>query len=625
MTSDDAPQRWAPWVLALLAAAVAFALGRCAPTTAPQSELGQAPGDRHGVADTDGARETWTCSMHPQIRRSEPGDCPICGMDLIPVGGGSDVDDRRVVLSERASTLAQIQTVKARRIAAPGVDVRLLGRVEEDESRSRSVSAWISGRVDKLSVRETGTTVKRGQVVATLYSPEIYAAHQDLISAAKQVKKLESATALARNASEASLAAARERLSLLGVPDAEIDRMQGDTKPRKSIPIRTSYGGTVVDRLVTQGQYIETGAVLYRIVDLSRVWVQLDAYESDLSALMEGQTVEIEVEALPGETFKGEVAFIDPIVDPRRRVTKVRVEVDNPDRKLSPGMFVEAVVRGSAAGDGQATAVKQKPLVIPGTAPLFTGQRSVVYVQMPDTERPTYEPRQVELGPRMGELYPVVAGLSEGERVVVHGAFVLDADLQIRGGPSMMSRAADDDDAVLPHERIDVSPELKAALVPVVRSYLELQTALADDDWGASKSAAESLHQAVLAVDEQGVAQDDETWTDVGPTFLAKAKLAAESTAIEDARGAFLDLSQAIKHLLRVYGNPLDEPLRLAYCPMANANDGAEWVQTGTDVDNSYFGESMLSCGEIRATVDPGQYLLMHESVGASQVGGHRH
>jgi Cu(I)/Ag(I) efflux system membrane fusion protein len=429
----------APWIALPIVAIAAFGLGGWLLGGAEAPE----PGTE--VHAHDAAETIWTCSMHPQIRQTEPGQCPICGMDLIPVEGGaagSGDEARRVTLSDRAKILARIRTVEARRLGSGRVERRLLGRVDYDERSLRTVTAWISGRIDRLHVSTTGERVKRGQVIATLYSPEVYSAHQDLIQARQQFERLQDgATPSSRRAAEAALDAARDRLRLVGVPDGELRNMERAEKPSERARIRTPFGGTVIERLATQGSYVETGTGLYRVADLSTLWVQLDAYESDLSVLRAGQEVRLRVEALPGEVFKGRVTFVDPVLDPKTRTARVRIEVKNQDRRLLPGMFVEASVQSGGAGQ----AAQEAPLVIPATAPLFTGRRSVVYVELEDTEEPTYEARVVTLGPRMGELYPVLTGLEEGERVVVHGAFAIDADLQIRGGDSMMNLPADDD------------------------------------------------------------------------------------------------------------------------------------------------------------------------------------
>jgi Cu(I)/Ag(I) efflux system membrane fusion protein len=422
----------APWILLPIVAVVAFGFG---------GWLLRSPDEHHEHApaqESEAAAEIWTCSMHPQIRQQEPGQCPICGMDLIPIERDA-VDDApatRISLSERAKALARIRTVEVQRLGSGRIERRLLGRVDYDERSLRTVTAWIGGRIERLHVSTTGERVKRGQVIATLYSPEVYNAHQDLIQARQQLERLqEGATPSARSAAEAALNAARDRLRLLGVPSGEVSAMDRANKPSERVRIRTPFGGTVIERLATQGSYVETGSGLYRVADLSRLWVQLDAYESDLPVLRAGQEVLLRVEALPGESFEGRVRFVDPVVDPNTRTARVRIEVENKDRRLRPGMFVEASVKGEAGAKRSESA----PLMIPATAPLFTGRRSLVYVEVEGLEEPAYEARVVTLGARMGDLYPVLTGLREGERVVIHGAFAIDADLQIQGGASMMN------------------------------------------------------------------------------------------------------------------------------------------------------------------------------------------
>ena len=429
---EGALRRNAVWVALPVVATAAFFFGGWL--------LG---GEERATIDHDhrGSEEsgikTWTCVMHPHIRTKERGSCPICGMDLIPVDDGTeeiDMDTTTVRLSERAKVLARIRTAEVGRLGSGRVERRLLGRVDYDETTLRTVTAWVGGRIERLHVGTTGERVKRGQVIASLYSPEVYSAHQDLIQSRQQLERLrQRATPSARDAAQAALQAARDRLRLLGVPDRELATMERSERPSERVPIRTPFGGTVIERLATQGNYVKTGSGLYRVADLSRLWVQLDAYESDLPVLRKGQDVALRVKALPGQTFEGHVTFVDPVLDPETRTARVRVEVRNEERRLRPGMFVEANVK-TVAEDAD-----EQPLVVPATAPLFTGRRSLAYVEVPDAEAPTYEARVVELGPKMGDFYPVVSGLQEGERVVIHGAFAIDADLQIRGGRSMMA------------------------------------------------------------------------------------------------------------------------------------------------------------------------------------------
>ena len=583
-------------VLAAVVGGLAFGAGRLT------GGGGEAAGHDHGAEDEG---TTWTCSMHPQIQESQPGQCPICGMDLIPLVTGDDNDlaPNEVSLSERARVLARVRTTEVRRLAASGETLRMLGRVDYDENTLQTVTAWAAGRIDRLHVRVTGERIRRGQVVASLFSPEVYAAQQDLITAKAQITRLAGASPIARSSAEAMLNAARQRLLLLGVPQAQVGRMERASSPARNVAIRSPFAGTVLERLASEGAYVQTGTPLYRVANLTRLWVQLDAYESDLPHLSVGQTVQLEVEALPGQPLDGRIAFVDPVIDPRRRTARVRIEVSSPERRLRPGMFVEAVVRaGDEGGEGR------QPLIIPASAALFTGRRSVVYVQLEDRDRPTYEARVVRLAPRVGDVFPVVAGLVEGERVVTNGAFALDADLQIRGGQSMMMGG--DDAAPGPYDlAIETPAEWDAALRPVVAAYLEIQQHLADDEFEGAKTSAGAL---LTAVDAVTVAQPDEAveaWRPLAQHLRMHATRLAAADSIEQARGQFEVLGERIALLLRTFGNPMDTTLRVAFCPMAFDNRGAEWVQSAEEVENSYFGHAMRTCGSVRDSVEPNAFL----------------
>lgn len=544
--------------------------------------------------------ELYTCSMHPQIRNHGPGDCPICGMDLVPVGeGASSAPPTRIMLSDRARALAELQTIPVQRMREAG-ELRLLGRVEPDESSRKDVTAWVGGRIDRLYVRTTGEQVRRGQTVASLYSPEVYSAHQDLIAAREQVERLAGGSPTAAAAARSALTAARDRLRLLGVPADEVTRMEEADEPTQGTPIRSPFGGTVIDRVATEGAYVQTGAVLYRLADLDRVWIELDAYESDLPRIDVGMPVTIAVEALPGELFEGQVAFVDPTLDPQRRTAGVRVEVPNPDGRLRPGLFAEAAVHTGEAAPGTVP-----PLVIPATAPLFTGKRAVVYVEVRTEGEVAYEPRTVRLGPKMGNVYPVVAGLLEGEHVVQRGAFALDADLQIHGGPSMMTRP--DDQAPSDEQLVPLTDTERAHVAPVVETYLAVQRALAEDDVSAARSAAESLVAAIDTVALTGDAAA--SWRALGEPLRNQALRVSGAADIDAARVAFEPLSDALRRVLATFGNPTDGLLHVAYCPMAFDNEGASWVQEGRAIDNSYFGDAMRTCGEVRTELAPGGFL----------------
>lgn len=599
--------RKAAWPLALLAA---FLLGLWL--------AGDEPHQHDAPASSTSQGQVWTCSMHPQIRNPEPGQCPICGMDLVPVGSDqAEADPNRITLSPAAKQLARIRTVEVVRQGKATSPLELLGRIEAAETQVRTVTARAGGRIDKLHVNVTGQQVRKGQAIATLYSPELYAASRDLELAAQQVRALAKAAPSAKSAAQAALTSARRRLQLLGVPSHAIDDIAAGNGRGEHVAIYSPYAGTVTERLVSEGQYVEPGTPLYRLVDLETLWVQLDAYESDLPHLQVGQKVKLEVTATPGRERTGTVVFVDPVVDPARRTARVRVELPNPKGELKPGMFARAVVLRDEKGSPQPEA----PLVIPRSAPLFTGKRAVVYVEIPHAEQPTYEAREVRLGAQLGDLYPVVAGLQAGERVVAHGAFALDADLQIRGGNSMMNRG-DDLELQAQPAPVELTDAQRNALAPVLRAYLEVQHQLAEDELERAQAAGRTLAQAAA---EAKVEPELEGWPDLAPHLQKQGRALAAAEDLASARRIFEPLSESVLGLLARYGNPTEVDLRVVTCPMAINNRPATWVQEQAQVHNSYQGEAMRQCGEVKRTLAPREHMPRDGQTASPPTRGHQH
>ncbi len=415
-----------------------------------------APGDADGRGGPEGgAVETethveedgtvWTCSMHPQIRQPEPGDCPICGMDLIPVEAEAEEagGDRTLTVTESAAKLMQVQTTPAVRKVV-SVEVPMVGMVAYDEGRVERVAAWVGGRIEKMHVDFVGQAIRAGEPMVDLYSPGLIAAQEELLGAARSYERARASGGDTEPALE-TLDAVRERLRQWGLTAAQVGAIEKRGEVTDTVTLTAPVSGTVVEKNETEGSYVKTGTVVYTIADLSVVWVELEAYESDLAWVRDGQNVTFTTEAQPGHEFGGTVAFIDPVVDKTTRTVGVRVEADNPDGMLKPGMFVRATARARYGTD------QAPPLVIPASAPLLTGTRAVVYVQVPDQESPTYEGREVVLGPKAGDYYVVESGLHAGEQVVVEGAFKIDSALQIRAQPSMMNPGGDESGGAAHH------------------------------------------------------------------------------------------------------------------------------------------------------------------------------
>ncbi|HUH48159.1 MAG TPA: efflux RND transporter periplasmic adaptor subunit [Arenibacter sp.] len=366
----------------------------------------------------------WTCSMHPQIKMDKPGKCPLCGMDLIPLkssgGGDEPIDDDAIQMSKEAMALANIQTsVVGHRSAI--MDVRLYGTIQVDERLQRSQTSHVNGRIENLYVNFTGEAIKQGQLIATLYSPELLTAQQELLEAAKLT-----------DFQPLLLEAAKEKLRHWKLSDEQINKILDSGKPSSRVNIYANTGGVVVSKNVNQGDYITQGTSLFTISDLSKLWVVFDAYEKDLPLLKVGDQLEYSLQGMPGKVYKGKIAFINPIIDVATRTAKVRVEVDNGDRNLKPEMYATAHITAPLEQYNE-------EMVVPKSAVLWTGKRSIVYVKQPDISTPAFRLREIVLGPLLGENYVVMSGLANGEEIVTHGAFTVDASAQLEGKASMMN------------------------------------------------------------------------------------------------------------------------------------------------------------------------------------------
>ena len=408
-------QKWLGYVLMLLAGLLLGVLLRGCVSCGNGTAAGE-------DGDEDGA--VWTCSMDPQVKQPQFGKCPICGMDLIKVKKGetptSDIDPNAVMFSDEAMALANVETIV---VGAPSGDkeIRLFGKIEPDQRLQQSQSAYVGGRIERLCINAVGDVVSKGQTLAVIYSPELYTAEQELVSAlgTGQAVLIEAAT---------------EKLRLLNVPQSQIDEVMKNRNASPYVQLKANTSGTVVKKQVEQGDYVRQGESLLQIANLSRVWAVFQAYESDLPFVHRGQQVQFAAEALPGETFTGRVTLIDPVLNGQTRTAGVRVELANPGGRFKPEMLLVGHVAASLqkyADEG---------VIIPKSAVLWTGRRSVVYVKDDVEQQPTFLMRQITLGPSLPDGYVVLDGLAEGEEIVTNGVFAIDAAAQLDGKRSMMSQ-----------------------------------------------------------------------------------------------------------------------------------------------------------------------------------------
>ncbi len=515
---------------------------------------------------------TWTCSMHPQIKRNEPGDCPICGMDLIPMDEmGDELDPNSFQMSENAMKLANIQTM----IVGKGEmsrKIRLTGKVKMDERNSYTQSTHIPGRIEQLRVNFTGEKVRKGQNLASIYSPELVTAQEELLQAQSM-----------KDAQPELLEAAIEKLKRWKIGQSQIDKVLQNGKALETFSTQADISGVVTEKMVELGDYVERGMPIYEISDLSKVWILFDVYEEELKWVKEGAQIEYSVNGLPGQTFQGTISFIDPLLNAQTRVASARVEVSNKDGILKPEMFVTGVVEA-----GQDLA--QEAIVIPKSAVLWTGKRSVIYVK----EDGSFTMREVTLGAALGESYTINEGLEAGEEIVSNGTFTLDAAVQLSGGASMMNKSREES------EQIDITDAAKSELNPLYTKYFELKNALAEDDFLSAKTKSKDLKSVFEEVDMKAFKEEShDKWMD----YHAKMKKVLEHIPhhdnIDDLRNNFIALSDWMIQLTETF-QPINETIYVQHCPMADSDMGADWLSKEEPIVNPYFGESMLGCGEVK-------------------------
>jgi Cu(I)/Ag(I) efflux system membrane fusion protein len=372
-------------------AAVARSLGHRAPAAA---EPARAPAE-------------YFCPMHPGVVRGEVGTCPLCGMPLSQRAIAKGPASKHVELSPARVRLAGIATIPVERRALHK-RLEAAATVEYDERRLVRISTRFKGRVDRLYVDASGARVQRGQPLAALYVPELVGPAREIIKAKK--------------AGSEQFFVVQQQLKLWGLSQGQIDRIlaSGDAT---HVDFDSPIAGTVVAKNVVLGDSVMDGAPLFTVADLSHVWVVARLYEDEVGLVQPGQTVELTAAAWPGKIFSGRVSFVEPTVDRETRTIGARVEMPNPQALLKPGMFLRARFEVSLG--------EIAPLAVLASSVIDAGPRRLVWREEGDG---AFAPVDVVLGPRAGDSYPVMSGLSEGDRVVAQGAFLVDAESRLRGG-----------------------------------------------------------------------------------------------------------------------------------------------------------------------------------------------
>jgi Cu(I)/Ag(I) efflux system membrane fusion protein len=520
----------------------------------------------------------WTCSMHPQIKLNKPGQCPICAMDLIPLislNSTSDMDIQNIQMSEAAARLAEIQTLIIKK-GNPIKDIHLQGKVQVDERRISEITARFNGRIEKLYLNFTGQVVKKGDLLAKVYSPELISAQQELLEAVKYKEQ-----------DIGMYKAALNKLKLWDITDEQINKILTKAEVEMYFNILSPISGTVSMRYISLGDYIKKGTKLFKVIDLSSLWLMFDAYESDLAWININDKLSFEIASLPGEIFTEKISYIDPFINAKTRVAKVRLEIKNSKNRIKPQMFAKGIIKSEIKDNGE-------QIIIPKSAILWTGKRAIVYIKEANKDNPTFTYREIILGPDTGDSYIVKKGLQEGEEIVVYGVFKIDASAQLSGLTSMMNPASD--------EIIIVNDKFSKQLNAFYSDYLRLKDALITSDINKTSYTIHLLHTSINKIDMSLLEGESHMeWMKLNKKLNLSISDIVNSKDLSTQRIAFANLSSLMFEAIKIF--KISDVSYYHFCPMANNDKGAYWLSDTKEIRNPYFGDEMLECGEIKKVI----------------------
>lgn len=536
--------------------------------------------------DSQARASTWTCSMHPQVRQPEPGKCPLCGMDLIPAvsvsSHANEVLPDALELSPAAAALASVETMRIGSSTTTKRTLLLNGKVEVNEEKIFMQVAHIAGRIEQLFIYK-GQYVRKGQLIAYIYSPELLTTQEELRQAMQRADQ-----------QPALLESVQQKLRNWKLTNEQIQSLTQQEQPLRQLPLYAERTGYVMSRSVSTGDYVSVGQPIYELADLSSVWVWLDVYETDLAWVKPGSKLQLSLPVLEGKQLSATIDYIEPFIDPQSRVARARAVLSNTAGWLKPGMWVRASLEIDLHTQ------HKSPLILPRTAVIWTGKRSIVYVQHYHQGKPHYEMREVMLVGATDEGYLIEQGLEPGEEVVVYGTFLIDAEAQLSDKPSMMNRRAlsfvPKTLALADEQSLGLlTAAHKKSLQLLLEVYLKLKGALSADN---TQEAIIYAHHAAKALVQLSHKQPDSPFANWESDIQWLNQQLLQSTDIEALRQLFVRFSELVLQWVR-QTKLQQQTLYVQYCPMANNDKGAYWLSNTQVIENPYFGSAMLRCGTV--------------------------
>lgn len=578
--SEPSPKHRHPWlgivagILVVLAAIAAVAIS-----------TGFVPLSTAASAAPKGPK--YHCPMHPTVVSDKPGACPICGMDLVPIGEGGHADHDApksgvpglavVSITPQARQVMGLKlgTVEKRHLAR---EIRTSARIVADETRLWRVTTKNDGWVEKLFVAYAGQEVKKGDPLLTIYSPALVSAQTEYLMALRARGNVKPGNeADAANGSGSLVSSARRRLELWDITADQIEQLSRTGKVEKFLTLYAPASGVVMARDVLAGQKIMSGDSLMVIADLSVIWGDADIYQSDLPYVKVGMPLEISFPYWPGKIFNGKVIFVSPTLDGESRTLSARLEIPNPELLLKPNMY----------GDARLMYEVGEKLSIPASAVMLGGQRTYAFRDVGDGH---LVPSEIKLGVRSEDHYELLGGLNEGDKVVVSANFLVDSESNLKSALEALNTGTPAAEPASGHQhqgevaKSEASqPEEIAAdqYEKVLSGYLTIQEALAVDNFPKARDTARSLVDAKLTA----------------------AKQIADAPGLAEARKGFQTLSTTMIAAAHKLGAPANQKLYRLFCSMALDNKGGDWLQRTAETSNPYFGTEMSKCGEIKEEI----------------------
>lgn len=543
---------------------------------------------------------TYTCPMHPQVVANEPGSCPICGMDLVPVEKG-DANSAEIMLSERQMKLGNITTLAVSQ-GEMGNNTILTGRITENEEQAEVISSRVEGRIERLYIKETGQRVSKGQQLYEIYSEQLLTLQREFLLALEQNEQLGDKEA--RYGS--FLESARKKLLLYGMTEGQVDQLATAKKMDAKITFLAPVSGIVSEIAVAEGEYLPEGGRLYKIDRLDKVWVEAELYPGEASLVKQGDNVKVAVAGFENQPVTGEVTFMSPEFNNNSQILSLRVEIPNPDHQFLPGMQANVILENS----------QKKVIAIPPDAVIRSGDGTHVWVKAGEG---TFIPKMVETGLQNFDRVEISRGLQENDTVVVTGAYLLYSEYELKKGSNLMAgmdtgeASMDDRGQEADHsehamesdqEAMEVDGRFQQQLSQVFDQYLQLKDALVASDPGNAKAASGEVVKAIEETDMSLLeGETHNLWMDQLGVINQALKHIQSAKNIEAQRTALAPLSEALYQSLRLLGG-VEITAYYQYCPMAFNNKGAYWLSLNEEIRNPYFGEAMMNCGENRSKIN---------------------